>query len=85
MKHIQKQTDSARIEDFPEIKAEGICFQIKTFEELEHYLQTGSFPDANQARGQRQPEARQNRQVERETPATPVHRRPTSYNEEDNF
>lgn len=81
------QSDNARVEDFPEVKAEGICFQTKTFEELEYYLQTGSFPEANQvARGTRQAGATREveRRAERETPATPVRRRP-SYNEEDNF
>lgn len=81
-------TDNARIEDFPEINAEGICFQTKTYEELEHYLKTGVFPEENTqvARGTRQAGNTQvvERRAQRETPATPVRRRPT-YNEEDNF
>ena len=81
------QSDNARVEDFPEVKAEGTCFQTKTFEELEHYLQTGAFPQANQTnttRGTRQ--AGNTREVERraERENVPVRRRP-SYSEEDNF
>lgn len=78
-------TDNARLEDFPEVKAEGLAFQSKTYEEMESYLQTGNF-EIPQARTSR-PQERQpvNRQPAREMPANaPVRRRPT-YNEEDNF
>ena len=80
------QSDNARIEDFPEIKAEGTCFQVKTKEEMEKYLQTGMFDDEQVARGTRQSGNTQavERRAQRETPATPIRRRPT-YNEEDNF
>lgn len=74
------QSDNARIEDFPEISAEGTCFQTKTYEELEKYLQTGMFETEQPQRGNRQ-EQPVRRQAERETP---VRRRPT-YTEEDNF
>lgn len=80
------KTDNARVEDFPEINAEGICFQTKTAEELDFYLQNGMFPEANNqvARGTRQAGNSQavERRVQRETP---VRRRPTYNNEEDNF
>ena len=83
-----RQSDNARIEDFPEIKAEGLTFQVKTAEEMNYYLQTGMFPEENNqvARGTRQ--AGNSREVERraqrEMPATPVRRRPT-HSEENNF
>lgn len=84
-----KNSDNARIHDFPEVKAEGICFQQKTFDELKYYLQVGSFPENNNEqtpRGIRQAgnPRELERKVQRETPATPIRRRPT-YSEEDNF
>ena len=58
---------------------------------MNYYLDTGSFPENNQnrARTNEQPQrtSRQNttyNRPQRETPATPVRRRP-AYNEEDNF
>lgn len=79
------QSDKARIEDFPEIKAEGTCFQTKTYEELERFLSTGTFEDnhTNTSRNTRQSVGRQ----EREMPANqPIRRRPSySNNEEDTF
>lgn len=80
------QSDNAKVTDFPEIKAEGVCFQTKTYEELEKYLQTGMFETEQLARGTRQAGNTQavERRAQRETPATPVRRRPT-YNEEDSF
>ena len=79
------QTDNARIEDFPEINAEGTCFQVKTAQELDYYLQNGAFPEENTqvARGTRQ--AGQTARQQREMPATPVRRRPTYNNEEESF
>lgn len=75
------QSDNARVEDFPEVKAEGICFQTKTFEELQKFLETGTFEaNVQPRRSERQPQP-EGRQATRETP---VRRRP-SYNEEDNF
>ncbi len=85
-------TDTARIEDFPEISAEGLTFQVKTFEDLQYYLQNNTFPeDAENTRAsQRQP--MQTRQpARRETPAQPFRRRPTTQsnpapvNDEDTF
>lgn len=76
------QSDNAKVTDFPEIKAERICFQQKTYDELMRYLQTGMFEE-NQSRtnttrheefATRQPAGRE----------MPVRRRPI-YNEEDNF
>lgn len=80
------QSDNARVEDFPEINAEGTCFQIKTVEEMQNYLQTGMFEVEQVARGIRQSgnSYAVERRAERETPAAPVRRRPT-YSEEDNF
>lgn len=81
------QTDKAKIEDFPEVKAEGTCFQVKTVEELDYYLQTGNFPESNQiSRGTRQAGNTQaiERRLQKENPGTPIRRRPT-YNEENNF
>lgn len=83
--------DNAKIEDFPEIEAEGVAFQSKTFEELNYFLDTGLFPEEvknrtdsktssrTDTRGQARPASRG-----REMPATPIRRRPT-YNNEDTF
>lgn len=83
------KTDNARIEDFPEINAEGTCFQVKTEQELDYYLQNGTFPEENTqvARGTRQAGNSQatERRASREMPATPVRRRPTYNNEEESF
>lgn len=78
------QSDNARIEDFPEINAEGTCFQVKTYEELQNYLQTGDFEDNRPINRSNQTPVRQSAQ--REMPVNqPIRRRPTSYSEEDNF
>ena len=79
--------DNARIEDFPEIKADDVAFQCKTFDELTTYLQTGNFGDnkvleRNNVRNN-MPQ-RQSAPTQREMPATPVRRRP-QYNNEDTF
>ena len=79
--------DNARIEDFPEIKADDVAFQCKTFDELTTYLQTGNFGDnkvleRNNVRNN-MPQ-RQSAPAQREMPATPVRRRP-QYNNEDTF
>lgn len=78
------QSDNARIEDFPEIKAEGICFYTKSYEDLEYYLANGEFPDTEkQQRGVRQ---ERTVRAEREMPVNqPIRRRPSHNNEEDNF
>lgn len=83
----QQKTDDSKVSDFPEINAEGTCFQTKTYEELENYLQTGMFETEQVARGTRQAGNTQavERRAQRETPVTPVRRRPTYNNEEDNF
>lgn len=76
-------TDNAIIEDFPEIKAEGTCFQVKTKEELQYYLRNGMFPDnventrASQ-RSERQPVQTQGREM----PAAPIRRRPVPTTED---
>ncbi len=74
------RTDNSRVEDFPEIKAEGTAFQVKTYNELREFLRTGQF-SSNNADNTRQ-NNRDN--YSRETPATPVRRRP-QYSEEDTF
>lgn len=74
-------TDNAKVTDFPEVKAEGTCFQTKTYEELQNYVQTGMFETEQPQRGNRH-EQPVRRQAEREMP---VRRRPIAYNEEDNF
>lgn len=85
-------TDKKRIEDFPELPAEGIAFFSKTADEMENYLQSGTFDMPQNARrgqqvdefGRRQP-AQQTRQPQREMPVNaPIRRRP-NYNAEDNF
>lgn len=79
-----RQSDNKRIEDFPEVNPEGTCFQVKTYEELEEYLQTGSFPEDNQSatRNRQQiPNRQSSRQATREMP---VRRRP-NYNNEESF
>lgn len=79
------KSDDAKIEDFPEIKAEGVTFQVKTADELNYFLDTGMFPQeenntrTNVARGTRQ--AGNSRRATRETP---VRRRP-NYNDEESF
>lgn len=83
------QTDNAIIEDFPEVEIENVAFQVKTAEDMNTYLDTGSFPEETnrQSRNTRQtnePTRQSTRAQRRETPATPVRRRPT-YSEEDNF
>lgn len=77
-----KQSDNARIQDFPEITAEGTFFQVKTFEEMQTYLNTGMFESQQAQRTSRQSSG--TRQVERQVTNQPVRRRPT-YSEEDNF
>lgn len=74
------RTDNSRVEDFPEIKAEGTAFQVKTYDELREFLRTGQFSSNNVET------SRQNNRdnYSRETPATPVRRRP-QYSEEDTF
>lgn len=74
------RTDNSRVEDFPEIKAEGSAFQVKTYDELKEFLRTGQFSPNNVET------SRQNNRdnYSRETPATPVRRRP-QYSEEDTF
>ena len=85
------KSDDAIIEDFPEINAEGITFQVKTASELDYYLQTGVFPEEVQtrttSRQEREMPSRQatRQPVGREMPATPIRRRPSSVNEEDSF
>lgn len=81
------QSDNTRLEDLPEIKAEGLAFQVKSYDELISYLNTGRFLENNQvARGARQAGNIQavERRTQRETPATPVRRRP-NYDNEENF
>ena len=87
------KSDNSRIEDFPEVSAEGSAFQVKTFDELVEYLQTGRFSTAendnnferrNNTRDTNNRDNYSRDNYSRETPATPTRRRP-SYNEEDNF
>lgn len=82
------KTDESRIEDFPEINADGTAFQVKTAREMEYYLDTGSFPEKNtkaeepiERRGANRDEVAP-RRTSREMP---VRRRPATYSEEDNF
>lgn len=65
------KTDNSKITDFPEINAEGLTFQVKTFEELQHYLQTGTFPEND-------------KNTNNDNQATPIRRRP-ALNDEDKF
>lgn len=79
------QTDNARVEDFPEIKADEVAFQVKTYDELAEYLRTGSFGNTQNNNIQRGNSMPQRQAIEtREMPAAPVRRRP-QYNNEDNF
>lgn len=85
------QPDNLRITDFPEVEIENVAFQVKSADEMNYFLDTGSFPENNQdRRGNNEHPQRASRQSasynrqQRETPATPVRRRPT-YSEEDNF
>lgn len=77
--------DNSKVTDFPEINAEGICFQTKTAEELKYYLQNGVFLEENNqvARGTRQAGATY--QQQREVQGTPIRRRPTYNNNEESF
>ena len=80
------QTDNAIIEDFPEIKAEGLVYQSKSYEDLVHYLNTGVFPeDVPQGRNnvqQRTSQPMRNAPT-REMPASNIRRRP-AYSQPDN-
>ena len=78
------QTDNSRIEDFPEVEIENVAFQVKTAEEMNYYLDTGSFPENNNNSSRATRTEGVTRRTTRETPVAPVRRRP-SYNEEDNF
>ena len=78
-------SDNKQIQDFPEINAEGTCFQVKTFEELEKYLQTGEFDEEQQiSRGTRQSGASRQQQTRAASREMPVRRRP-NYNNEEQF
>lgn len=78
------KTDNTKIEDLSEINAEGTAFQVKSFEDLQYFVNNGMFPEnvQNTRAGQRQ--QMQTRQPVRETPAQPVRRRPAT-NDEDSF
>ena len=78
------KSDNSRIEDFPEIKAEGTAFLVKTYDELKEYLRTGQFPIRTTNNNSERRSYERDSRYERETPATPTRRRP-QYNEEDNF
>ena len=67
--------DKSTLQDFPEIQIEGNAFQIKTFDEMNNFLDTGTF-DANR----KQPVRAVN-----STRQVPIRRTPTRTNEEDNF
>ena len=81
------KTDNSIVEDFPEISAEGTAFQTKSFEDLQYFLQNGVFPEdvqnATAVTRRSAPQTRQ--QVGRETPATPIRRRPAPTNDEESF
>ncbi len=81
------KTDNSIVEDFPEISAEGTAFQTKSFEDLQYFLQNGVFPeDVQNATAVTRRSTPQTRQpVRRETPATPIRRRPTPTNDEESF
>ena len=78
------QSDNSIIADFPEIKAEDVAFQVKTADQMRLYLDTGTFDEEPINRNQRS-NGRQSTYNRRETPATPVRRRPASYDNEDSF
>lgn len=79
------QPDSARIEDFPEINPEGICFQTKSFEEMQNFLQTGMF-ELEQATRRNNPQNNYSRENREMSASSPVRRRPSySSNMEDTF
>lgn len=67
------RSDNAKIEDFPEIEIEDNAFKVKTFEQMQTFLDTGSFDGIVQ----RQPVS-QTRQI-------PIRRTPTRNTEEDAF
>lgn len=82
-----QNSDNCRIEDFPEILAENTSFAVKSFEELEYFLNNGVFPTDNQ----QNTTPRNRNVVERNPQATnqptnniPVRRRP-AYGSEDSF
>lgn len=64
--------DKSTIQDFPEIQIEGTAFQVKTFDEMNNFLDTGSFDNKTPVRNV------QTRQV-------PIRRTPTRNNEEDAY
>lgn len=73
-------TDNSKVEDFPEINAEGTCFQTKTLEELQNFIQTGNFENIT-------PRGNANRQPQRNTQNNiPTRRTPPVYtNDEESF
>lgn len=82
-----RQSDNKLIQDFPEITAEGICFQQKTAEEMNYYLENGMFPEEVQTRNNQAQQRPIQRQTQREMPVQqPIRRRPVNYgSEEDSF
>lgn len=78
------QSDNAIIQDFPEIKPEGICFYQKTVEEMNYYLDNGVFPEEVQTR-QQQRQNQVSQRNTREVQSAPIRRRPTTYNNEENI
>ena len=66
--------DNKRLSDFPQIELEGTAFQVKTYDELNNFLDTGSFE---------QPIQRQTTRAQESYRQIPVRRAPT--NEEDKF
>lgn len=69
------QPDHSRVEDFPECPIDDVAFKVKTFDELQSFVNNGSFENNT---NQRQPVRNNNaRQV-------PIRRTPTR-TEEDNF
>ena len=73
--------DNKKVIDFPEIKAEGMAFQVKSKEDMEYYLRNGAFPQDNQV------QTRQDAQTGREMPVRGSYprRTPNYGSEEDSF
>lgn len=75
------QQDNAILADFPEVIAEGVAFEVKSYDELKNFVETGTFeqlqPRQRIARGSEDVTNRNSREI-------PVRRRPIQ-NEEDTF
>lgn len=78
------QTDNVDINDLPEVQIEDVAYKVKTFDELNRFLQTGTFDTPINRNNASQP--RYNNNTNSNVNTGVVRRRtPASYNQEDTF